>query len=223
LPHSEIRGSTGARPSPRLFAACHVLHRLSVPRHPPDALHVLRPRPAPSTRFCAGSAEVREQRTEIRGQTRRRGAMHCRAGRDAVLLSVLCDLSSELCAGTNPAGARAPAAHTHAQARPHLEERPRRMMAGPASRSRLASRFPENRGQRSEDRPDGPPRHSPSQLAVLDARRPTRDVCPLISVLCHLNLVGLGRFERPTSRLSGVRSDQLSYRPKIRDQRTESR
>ena len=26
-------------------------------------------------------------------------------------------------------------------------------------------------------------------------------------------MVGLGRFERPTSRLSGVRSDQLSYRP----------
>ena len=38
LPHSEIRGSKGARPSPRLIAACHVLHRLSVPRHPPDAL-----------------------------------------------------------------------------------------------------------------------------------------------------------------------------------------
>src|SRR5215218_900903 len=30
--------------------------------------------------------------------------------------------------------------------------------------------------------------------------------------------MGLGRFERPTSRLSGVRSNQLSYRPaKIRD------
>ena len=26
-------------------------------------------------------------------------------------------------------------------------------------------------------------------------------------------MVGLGRFELPTSRLSGVRSDQLSYRP----------
>jgi hypothetical protein len=38
LPHSEIRGSKSARLSPRLFAACHVLHRLSVPRHPPDAL-----------------------------------------------------------------------------------------------------------------------------------------------------------------------------------------
>ena len=38
LPHSEIPGSTSARLSPGLFAACHVLHRLSVPRHPPDAL-----------------------------------------------------------------------------------------------------------------------------------------------------------------------------------------
>ena len=38
LPHSEIRGSKGARPSSRLIAACHVLLRLSVPRHPPDAL-----------------------------------------------------------------------------------------------------------------------------------------------------------------------------------------
>ena len=38
LPHSEIHGSKGARPSPWLIAACYVLHRLSVPRHPPDAL-----------------------------------------------------------------------------------------------------------------------------------------------------------------------------------------
>ena len=38
FPHSEIRGSKGRSPSPQLFAACHVLHRLSVPRHPPNAL-----------------------------------------------------------------------------------------------------------------------------------------------------------------------------------------
>src|SRR5215475_12489804 len=38
LPHSDIPGSPIARISPGLFAACHVLHRLSVPRHPPDAL-----------------------------------------------------------------------------------------------------------------------------------------------------------------------------------------
>ena len=38
FPHSDIRGSTIARISPRLIAACHVLHRLLAPRHPPDAL-----------------------------------------------------------------------------------------------------------------------------------------------------------------------------------------
>src|ERR1700738_930136 len=38
LPHSDIPGSPIARIFPGLFAACHVLHRLSVPRHPPDAL-----------------------------------------------------------------------------------------------------------------------------------------------------------------------------------------
>ena len=38
LPHSEIRGSTGASPSSRLIAACCVLHRLCVPRHSPNAL-----------------------------------------------------------------------------------------------------------------------------------------------------------------------------------------
>ena len=52
LPHSEISGSPGARPSPELFAACHVLHRLSVPRHPPDALLVLA-HAQPQGRACA--------------------------------------------------------------------------------------------------------------------------------------------------------------------------
>ena len=38
LPHSEIRGSKVIHTSPRLIAVYHVLHRLLVPRHPPDAL-----------------------------------------------------------------------------------------------------------------------------------------------------------------------------------------
>ena len=38
FPHSEICGSTIARISPQLIAACHVLHRLLAPRHPPNAL-----------------------------------------------------------------------------------------------------------------------------------------------------------------------------------------
>jgi hypothetical protein len=41
LPHSEISGSKYVGNSPELIAAYHVLHRLSVPRHPPNALVVL--------------------------------------------------------------------------------------------------------------------------------------------------------------------------------------
>jgi hypothetical protein len=41
LPHSDIHGSKPARGSPWLFAACHVLHRLLMPRHPPNALILL--------------------------------------------------------------------------------------------------------------------------------------------------------------------------------------
>ena len=38
FPHSEICGSMDMCSSPQLFAAYHVLLRLPVPRHPPDAL-----------------------------------------------------------------------------------------------------------------------------------------------------------------------------------------
>ena len=38
LPHSEISGSMRACRSPKHIAACHVFHRLSVPRHPPSTL-----------------------------------------------------------------------------------------------------------------------------------------------------------------------------------------
>ncbi len=41
FPHSEIVGSKLIRSSPTLIAAYHVLHRLSTPRHPPDALKSL--------------------------------------------------------------------------------------------------------------------------------------------------------------------------------------
>ena len=38
FPHSEISGSMDICSSPKLIAAYHVFHRLSVPRHPPYAL-----------------------------------------------------------------------------------------------------------------------------------------------------------------------------------------
>src|SRR5437588_756003 len=42
FPHSDIFGSQNAPVSPKLFAGCHVLHRLSSPRHPPGALIALK-------------------------------------------------------------------------------------------------------------------------------------------------------------------------------------
>ena len=41
LPHSDTRGSSAVRASPRLFAACRVLPRLREPRHPPCAFRYL--------------------------------------------------------------------------------------------------------------------------------------------------------------------------------------
>ena len=41
LPHSEISGSTLICSSPKLIAACRVLHRLLMPRHSPCALSSL--------------------------------------------------------------------------------------------------------------------------------------------------------------------------------------
>src|ERR1700757_3050816 len=45
---------------------------------------------------------------------------------------------------------------------------------------------------------------------------------PTISVCLRLLMVGLGRVELPTSPLSGVRSNQLSYRPKLVSNRAVS-
>ncbi len=42
LSHSEILGSRDICSYPRLIAACHVLHRLREPRHPPCALDYFR-------------------------------------------------------------------------------------------------------------------------------------------------------------------------------------
>ena len=41
FPHSEILGSKPILGSPKLIAEYHVLHRLLLPRHPPNALFAL--------------------------------------------------------------------------------------------------------------------------------------------------------------------------------------
>ena len=55
FPHSEIPGSKPACGSPRLIAACHVLHRHLLPRHPPCALSNLTIKFTQSTGLSAGA------------------------------------------------------------------------------------------------------------------------------------------------------------------------
>ena len=65
LPHSEIFGSQGAPASPKLIAGCHVLHRLSVPRHPPNALLIRsRTRSIPMRRHTFQMSENRSQMSD---------------------------------------------------------------------------------------------------------------------------------------------------------------
>jgi hypothetical protein len=63
LPHSDVCGSKPARDSPQLFAACHVLLRLWMPRHPPYALSSLTINLIESSRVHGfkGSKEPRTQ------------------------------------------------------------------------------------------------------------------------------------------------------------------
>jgi hypothetical protein len=239
LPHSDIRGSPGARPSPRLFAACHVLHRLSVPRHPPDALLVLRPRPAPSTRIARAwqRTEGRRQRTDqdtgspglssvlcspVTCSRQRTEGRRQRTDQDTGSLglsSVLCSpvtCSLELAQAPprrcSRIGLRIP------MPRPDLTPR-----GDGRTCFTVTTRFTMSREQRTENRRQTTrfaapaPRHnSRSQCQKTHQGLLSSVLCPLSSELTHACLVGLGRLERPTSRLSGVRSNQLSYRPGFR-------
>ncbi len=56
-----------------------------------------------------------------------------------------------------------------------------------------------------------------SQLSYAPGLACYAALCPLEATA--VKVVGLGRFELPTSRLSGVRSNQLSYRPAPAGQR----
>ena len=67
FPHSDISGSKPTRSSPELIAACHVLHRLSVPRHPPDALVMLDPYQKPDVlqALTFNKGPIRVRRADI--------------------------------------------------------------------------------------------------------------------------------------------------------------
>jgi hypothetical protein len=191
-------GITGRSPLPRAFR--------SVPR-PSSPLGAkastrcpsrARPRPAPRP-HCA----AREQRSEVRDQTR-----------------PVCPLHPVFCP-PEPMRQHRPyqgfpwricipmPGHDRSAAQDPRVEAASPVM--PASRSRLASRC------QNVSRPTPPCR---ARAPISSVRAAPGAAAP--SPRSHPRLlVGLGRFERPTSRLSGVRSNQLSYRPGRRGQSSE--
>ena len=70
FPHSDISGSKPACGSPKLFAACHVLHRLLAPRHPPYALSSLTIKLTPHVAIALHAGLHRSARHRECGQVR---------------------------------------------------------------------------------------------------------------------------------------------------------
>ena len=99
FPHSEIRGSKIALISPRLIAECHVLHRLSTPRHPPNALLALVPFGKPShagENAVAAGKSRRNPGTVSHAPSQEIGSPH-----DAIATSPSIRLSPEILRGNS--------------------------------------------------------------------------------------------------------------------------
>ena len=183
FPHSEICGSTGASPSSQLIAACYVLHRLRTPRHPPDALALTLDR----------SALVSHARRRTQGMKR--------------------DHWIEILRSTGVQTGQSRLHYERERTAGQGSERPDAMLSncvcsvdgcfaidgirtGPWL---WWSRSGSNR------RPQAcKARALPTELRPLG-----QDIKKTIGA----QMVGPGRVERPTSRLSGVRSNHLSYEP----------
>jgi hypothetical protein len=198
FPHSEICGSKGARPSPQLIAACHVLHRLSVPRHPPDALKRLisasSTREAPRTEASTlpGTHSIHRRlspqpeppldpsstsRSENSfGQRRRDRSVFAFSSQCPISATARCDLPQAL--------------------RPAISF----LLTFQLSRASSDRRFHHPLTPSSWWRRTGSNRrpHACKARALPTELRPRM-------------VVGQGGFEPPTSRLSSARSNQLSY------------
>ena len=212
FPHSEICGSTGASPSSQLIAACYVLHRLRTPRHPPDALALTLDRSAlvsharrrtqdmerdhwieilRSTGVQTGQSRlhyVREQNADGRGPQSPTPRIPIVFGPSTNELRLI---SMRLIPGlwwSRSGSNRRPQA-CKARALP-TELRPPGQQYRRSALTWLA-------GGSCNIQPAFA-RWAPARQSPLQVQR---------------SLVGPGRVERPTSRLSGVRSNHLSYEP----------
>ena len=225
FPHSEIRGSKFVRNSPRLIAAYYVLHRLSAPRHPPDALKAL----DCSHRRCPplGRGSFGE-RLLVRRRRNRRLHFSRFQRKDQLASQIIrgCGCRSRRAckqARTINETASAPIARRECpddlplhdvierkfppqNAAGNRNFIKRTISAGPRSA------IIEEDGGARRDRTDDLllAKQALSQLSYGPARRegPAFPKCRTAR-----KMVGLGRFELPTSRLSSARSNQLSYKP----------
>jgi hypothetical protein len=184
-----MSGSKGARASPDLIAACHVLHRLSTPRHPSEALMRLIVLSKTHAWLCAG---------QPLGKSGRRHTC-------ALYLS-----DNDVFSG--------PPCKRRQTPRGGLKRRtdPSFTMSSPGRREAAGKLVTiTSIGGARRDRTDDLmlAKHPLYQLSYgPSCREPLRRACrPIRGVLRRM--VGLGRLELPTLRLSGVRSNHLSYRP----------
>jgi hypothetical protein len=170
LPHSEISGSKPVSGSPKLIAAVHVLHRLSLPRHPPCALSSL----TISLRHALSSHAGFEHRA-CRSRDQPHAVLSCHANTLFTASYIWTRYSV-------------------------VRERwvePRLLPEFFAAGDRSSTHGSRSRWSHASWR--------------------SRDTSHQLASASHI--VGQGRLELPTSRLSGVRSNHLSYWPLPRGKR----
>jgi hypothetical protein len=200
FPHSEICGSKGARASPHLIAACHVLLRLSMPRHPSEALIrlIILTKLAPrGARHSIDKAEM------VTSQPR----PYCQT-----MSSIFSDPPwKRWRRRVNP-----PFTMSSLRTAPRLKPRLGPQDLVPSDRERtgvLVSLVP-CRTAPCGARGAGRDRTDDLMLAKHALYRLSYSPIPQGRFGRLSWVVGPGRLELPTSRLSGVCSNQLSYRPK---------
>ena len=197
FPHSEICGSMDICSSPQLIAACHVLLRLLVPRHPPCALCSL------TSSLCGqisllASAFAISRRQRLLALT---PAFKWPASINSLYLpSLAVIIRFSRC--------NSPLHAITAGGLPYYHGCPAPSTASLWPFSQRAGNGGLNGGQRlvPTSRPSRLPRRRTTGAfhAGLRSR---------FGPYCLLQLVGSSGLEPPTSRLSGARSNRLSYEP----------
>ena len=197
FPHSEIPGSKGALASPGLIAECHVLHRLLPPRHPPNALLALDPSRKTTGEAC--SRPLRDQLGSFFPMDRRTGLNPHPASTVSILdLERSIPITLRLCGPGDQLGIDLVSLHDVNETAQFSRNRKRSKRIGTdeAAPPVWWSLPGSNR------------RPSACKADALPA-----ELRPHVAAAPGDGVVGRGGLEPPTSRLSGVRSNHLSYRP----------